>query len=445
MKTFQYLLLLLPFLSIAQVGVNTTMPNAALDIESTENGVLIPRVQLIDALDITTVVNPAGGALATSTLVYNIAASGIAPNNVVGGFYYWDGFRWIPMTNAVDHDWYEAGTTTPPNDITDDIFHTGNVGIGTVAPIQPLHVYKNSNATKSSILGVAIQTNAVADFQNRGIEGYGSGTADSGGYGFGIGVMGIGDRANSYYATGVLSYLGTTTPNAPSTNQALLADGNNLGNAAILTNGNVGIGIPLGTNPTNQLHVNSTTNGAVRIVDGTQGNNKVLTSNATGVATWQNPNPSGFIHYLGELYLGGVIYELYKGSDGLEHGLIVSLLEGGPLAWQTVNSVVGANRSENGAYNSALMTNSPVATFINTLGAGWYLPSVDELNLLYNHRYYVNKTLRAGGYQLLSLTRFYWSSNEYTLNSSYVYNFLLGQLTIGDKSDADHVRGIRAF
>ena len=51
-------------------------------------------------------------------------------------------------------------------------------------------------------------------------------------------------------------------------------------------NGNLGLGT---ISPTTKLHIdNGTTNGAIRIVDGTQAAGKVLTSDANGVATWQN-------------------------------------------------------------------------------------------------------------------------------------------------------------
>lgn len=56
----------------------------------------------------------------------------------------------------------------------------------------------------------------------------------------------------------------------------------------ILANGNVGIGT---SNPTNKLHIRSETTGAVRIADGTEGNGKLLVSDANGVATWQNSAP----------------------------------------------------------------------------------------------------------------------------------------------------------
>ena len=79
--------------------------------------------------------------------------------------------------------------------------------------------------------------------------------------------------------------------------------------------------------------------------------------------------PSGFTHYLGEAKDGGIIFYLYKGSDGLEHGLIVALTES-TGAWQTTGTLVNANRTEDGVFNTALMTNSPAKTYIAGLGAG---------------------------------------------------------------------------
>lgn len=56
----------------------------------------------------------------------------------------------------------------------------------------------------------------------------------------------------------------------------------------ITSEGNVGLGI---INPITKLDINNgTTAGAVKIQDGTQGNGKVLTSDANGVATWQAPS-----------------------------------------------------------------------------------------------------------------------------------------------------------
>ena len=152
----------------------------------------------------------------------------------------------------------------------------------------------------------------------------------------------------------------------------------------------------------------------------------------------------GFTHYLGEAFNGGIIYYLYKGSDGLEHGLIVALTES-TAAWQTVPALVGANRTEDGAFNTALMTGSPAATYIATLGAGWYLPSIDELGLLYYNRYSAQKGLRSGGNTLLSDAANYWSSTEYDATNAYYFTFNNGSASVNSKTSTVTVRGVRAF
>lgn len=152
----------------------------------------------------------------------------------------------------------------------------------------------------------------------------------------------------------------------------------------------------------------------------------------------------GFTHYLGELFNGGIISYLYKGSDGFEHGLILSLTESN-AAWQTTSSLVNANRTEDGAFNTLLMTSSPAATYIASLGSGWYLPSIDELGLLYYNRYTIQKALRAGSYTLLSNSATYWSSTEFSATVSFHFFFGFGYANTNTKTTSALVRGIKAF
>jgi hypothetical protein len=91
------------------------------------------------------------------------------------------------------------------------------------------------------------------------------------------------------------------------------------------------------------------------------------------------------------------------------------------------------------------MTGSPAATYIAGLGAGWYLPSIDELGLLYNNRYSVQKALRVGGSTLLSNTATYWSSTEYGATRAYNFYFLNGYAANNLKTSTSTVRGVRAF
>ena len=169
-------------------------------------------------------------------------------------------------------------------------------------------------------------------------------------------------------------------------------------------------------------------------------------TNTTQIATtaFVQANAGGFTHYLGEAFNGGIIYYLYKGSDGLEHGLIVALTES-TAAWQTSGTFVNANRSWDGAYNTALMTGSPAATYIAGLGAGWYLPSIDELGKLYYNRFETNKALFTGGNTLLSNLAYYWSSTEYDATNAYGFNFNNGFANGNNKTTTSTVRGVRAF
>ncbi len=159
-----------------------------------------------------------------------------------------------------------------------------------------------------------------------------------------------------------------------------------------------------------------------------------------------NTQVGGFVHYLGEPYLGGIIYELYKGNDGLEHGFVVSLIESN-AAWQTTPTLVNANRTWDGVYNTVLMTDSPAATYIATLGSGWYLPSIDELTKLYLNHLELNKALFSGGNSLLLSSGFYWSSTESIalFSSANVIDFGSNSVSTRNKTYAYKVRGVKAF
>lgn len=98
MKINKILTICVAFVSLvgfSQVGISTTSPKAALEINSTTSGMLIPRVALTSTSDITTVTNPNGGALVCGTLVYNTGASTLTKE----GFFYWNGSLWTQLIN----------------------------------------------------------------------------------------------------------------------------------------------------------------------------------------------------------------------------------------------------------------------------------------------------------------------------------------------------------
>jgi hypothetical protein len=100
----KYLLLLLiclSFSTLAQTGIGTTTPNASakLEIAATDKGFLPPRI----ALTASNVFAPITGtsSAAAGLLIYNTATAGTAPNNVVPGYYYWNGTTWTQISNGL--------------------------------------------------------------------------------------------------------------------------------------------------------------------------------------------------------------------------------------------------------------------------------------------------------------------------------------------------------
>jgi hypothetical protein len=119
------------FLSVnlfGQTGINTKNPDpsAALEITSSNKGILIPRVSLTDRNDIATISNAAN-----SLMIYNTANAGVAPNDVVEGYYYWnsDKKKWISIINT--NPWKISGGDIEATQNTQNIYQMGSVNIGT--------------------------------------------------------------------------------------------------------------------------------------------------------------------------------------------------------------------------------------------------------------------------------------------------------------------------
>jgi hypothetical protein len=91
------LFLLLSSLGVtAQVGIGTTTPRGAFEINSSTNGFVPPQVALTSVNTSAPVVNPqTNDTPLRGTFVYNIATDGTPPNNVTPGYYFWNGSIWI--------------------------------------------------------------------------------------------------------------------------------------------------------------------------------------------------------------------------------------------------------------------------------------------------------------------------------------------------------------
>ena len=103
---------LLALLSVtvqAQVGIGTELPNNStqLDIVSEDSGVLFPRISLTSSTDTSTISN----GNVTSLFIYNVATA----NDVIPGYYYWDGLRWRRLINENDATLFETLTNLVDN------------------------------------------------------------------------------------------------------------------------------------------------------------------------------------------------------------------------------------------------------------------------------------------------------------------------------------------
>ena len=184
------------------------------------------------------------------------------------------------------------------------------------------------------------------------------------------------------------------------------------------------------------------------------GNKLSISGNGGNTVTLANQ----FEHYIGEYFGGGIIFHLWKDKN-VEHGLIVNLNnQSTSQKWSNINSsLVGilAQSSWNGEINSNAIVNqlghtnsaAQLCLNLNTDGYNdWYLPSIDELNLLWQNRFNVNATLNGmSGVTQIPQLAYFWSSGEYSNSEAWVFLFDVGYAGGISKSNSYYVRAIRKF
>ncbi len=384
MKNLFYLLFLALDISVnAQVAINTdgSLPDnsALLDVNSTSKGMLVPRMT---AAQRDAIVSPATGLLIFCTdnnLYFSNKGTPAAPN-------------WV----AVNSQWSSGGSGIS--------YGGGNVGIGTLTPSTILDIMGGNNWDL---------INGEGDFRIGNSQ-----------YRLKMGIATGGGGAG---AAGIMQYGQTGGYNV----LKLGAQGNYL----LYLNGStqkVGIGTD---NPLASLDIV----GSLRVADGTQGSGKVLTSDASGLASWTTGG-----HYIGENYGGGIVFYVY---DEGKHGLIAATadLSSGMQWYNGYFSITNAARDGvfAGLYNTErIIANQATGNYASQICANyqggsygdWYLPSKYELNLLFQQKNVV------GGF-----AGFYWSSNEADDFDAWIQSFGGGGQTPISKQNPYGVRAIRAF
>jgi hypothetical protein len=189
----------------------------------------------------------------------------------------------------------------------------------------------------------------------------------------------------------------------------------------------------------------------------TAGSNITITGNTISATT---SGGGGFTHYIGEEFGGGVVFHLWKDALGVEHGLIIDKTDLSTVqVWSNIDATLigaSAQSSWDGLSNSNAIvgqaghTSSAAALCLNSTNGGqndWYLPSIDELSLLWHSRFNVNKSLSAiGGASVLLTSGYYWSSTEGALLNAWNFGFISGSANIDfNKGSTKYVRAVRAF
>jgi len=168
----------------------------------------------------------------------------------------------------------------------------------------------------------------------------------------------------------------------------------------------------------------------------------------------------GFTHYIGEEFGGGVIFHLWKDALGVEHGLIIDKTDlSTAQVWSNIDDILIGSSAQsnwdglsnsNAIFGQAGHTSSASALCLNSTIGGqsdWYLPSIQELNMLWNNYYTVARSLTqiSGATQMQRYA--YWSSTE-TDDGSFACDFYFGSGTAfygSSKQITYYVRAVRAF
>jgi hypothetical protein len=168
-------------------------------------------------------------------------------------------------------------------------------------------------------------------------------------------------------------------------------------------------------------------------------------------------------HYLGEEFGGGVIFHLYRDSSGVEHGLIVAPNDISiSTSWDSTASCLAgtcvnvryAESTWNGAANTAAIVNDVSSPFTaasqcdNYSSGGfsdWYMPSLQELNMIWNNLFDVNRTMESMPGAETMRFAVYWSSTEIDSIGAWMFSFMTGQSSYWDKIETYHLRAIRKF
>ncbi|MBP1675781.1 MAG: hypothetical protein H6Q20_340 [Bacteroidetes bacterium] len=255
--------------------------DALIDMQSTSKGLLLPRVELTG----TTAAAPLAAHTA-GMVVYNTVSAGSGGTAVSPGYYYNDGTQWVA-------NW--IGT----NDVADFVTKTngaerlrvtsgGKLLVGTSSSLTggANAIMQINNGTTNGALQIVDGTQGAGKVLTSDANGLATWTDGSGIAWTLKGNTGI-TANNAAYGSSLTAGTGNWLGTINSADLILAA--NNKEGLRVNSSQQVLIGtttVPTGGTTAKVIIDNATTNGALQIKDGTQGDGKVLTSDVNGVARW---------------------------------------------------------------------------------------------------------------------------------------------------------------
>ncbi|WP_042278523.1 hypothetical protein [Nonlabens tegetincola] len=292
-KITAILLMLSTYLVTAQVGINTNLPQTTLDVRATNHmgantatdGVLVPRVTTLS----TDGVENGQLIFLDSDWTDDLGTTSTSDDiDYTAGFYFWSTATglWTPINTNIE-PWNEANTTNPATQNNQNIYTMGQVGIGTTNPLGALHITTENSRdvlflrfidspdddldidllrSRGTLASPAILTD---DTRIGGLRGQSLTNPTSYTFRPAAEVYFKSDGASSTSSSAGKIVLATTPTGSLSTVDRVI----------IREDGDVGINQP---NPDAKLDVN----GTVKITDGTQGPESVLTGDNQGNASW---------------------------------------------------------------------------------------------------------------------------------------------------------------